>query len=82
MPTITTAVAGVVVLGLGLGILIVFVRVLADLALRNDQSIKVELGAWLLCLKVHVNPSNRGRDATPPPAQVDGAPSGASEKAS
>ena len=45
MPTITTAVAGVVVLGFGLWIVIAYVKVLANLASRNDQSIKVELGA-------------------------------------
>ena len=59
-----------------------FVYVLASLASRNDQNIEADLDARRLRLKVHVNPSAQGRDATPPPAQVDGAPSGASEKAS
>jgi hypothetical protein len=82
MSTITTAVAGVVVVGLVLGMVTVYVRVLANLASRNGQSLSVEFDARRPRLNVHVNPSAQSRDATPLVAPVDGAPSEASEKTS
>ncbi len=81
MSTITTVLTGVVVVGLILAAIAVFVTVLANLASRNGQALRFEFDARRLRLKIQITPA-RGRDATPPVAPVDGAPSGTSEKSS
>lgn len=55
MPTISTLDGVAVVLGLMIAVL-VFVTVLAHVASRFNQSLRIDLDVWLLRLKVSVNP--------------------------
>lgn len=56
MPTITTLAGAVVVLGSVLGLVVVYVQVLARLATRHNQALRVDLDARRLRLNVQVDP--------------------------
>jgi hypothetical protein len=56
MPTITTLIGVMVVFGLMIAVLIGLVTVLANLASRHDQSMRIDLDARRLRLRVSITP--------------------------
>ena len=82
MPTITTLIGVMVVIGLALAGLLLFVKVLANLASRNEQNLRVDLDARRLRLKVLIEPTrSRSIEPSKAPDEIQST-SRSSEKAS
>lgn len=82
MPTIWTLVGVLVVFGLMIAAVSFLVKVLADTASRHDQSLRIDLDARRLRLKISIKPRQSRSGARLPTPDAEPRSSKASEKTS